>query len=314
MAENRQSFRGYLYIAGAAFLWGASATLGRAAFTGRFGHNLQAIDPLILSQSRTTLSFLILLPGMLLTRGSQKLRLSWPDFGRMLLLGVMGVAASNYFYFIAIQRTNVATAITVEYTAPVWVLLYSVARGLQRASLQRLAGVGLAVTGIILVIGVFGSGGFRPDARGVGAALLAAFSFAYYNIDGHDLLRRHDHWLLLFYTTFTASLFWMVVNPPWKIAAAHYSAEQGLFLLLFALASVLAPFSLYFAGLRCLEPTRAIVASCLEPVFGTVMAALLLGEALHPRQTLGIVLVLGAILVVQMADRKSPAIVVEPME
>jgi len=39
------------------------------------------------------------------------------------VLGTLGVAASNYFYYIAIQKTSVAIAIIVQYTAPVWVLL-----------------------------------------------------------------------------------------------------------------------------------------------------------------------------------------------
>ena len=48
-----------------------------------------------------------------------------------------GVAASNYFYYLAIQRTNVATAIIVQYTAPVWVLVYMAARGLEKATVLR---------------------------------------------------------------------------------------------------------------------------------------------------------------------------------
>jgi len=227
------------------------------------------------------------------------------DVRRIFLLGVLGVAASNYFYYVAIQRTNVATAITLQYTAPVWVLLYTVARGLQKPTLQRIAAVGLAVTGIFLVIGIFGAGGFRLDAIGVAAALLAALSFAFYNVGGHSILARYDRWTVLLYTLISASLFWMVVNPPWKIVAAHYGGSQWLFLLVFSLISVLGPFSFYFAGLQHLEPTRAIVVSCLEPVFSILIAAFALGEVLRPRQTLGIVLVLVAIVVVQWPDRKS---------
>jgi len=47
------------------------------------------------------------------------------DFRQAIVIGVLGVAASNYFYYLAIQRTNVATAIIVQYTAPIWVLLYT---------------------------------------------------------------------------------------------------------------------------------------------------------------------------------------------
>jgi drug/metabolite transporter (DMT)-like permease len=225
------------------------------------------------------------------------------------------VAASNYLYYLAIQRTNVATAIILQYTAPVWVLIYTVARRLQKPTLQRIAAVGLAVTGIALVIGIFG-GGFRLDAIGVLAALGAAFSFAFYNLGGHNILARYDRWTVLLYLILSASLFWILVNPPWKIAAAHYSAGQWLFLFVFSLISVLAPFALYFAGLQHLEPTRAIVVSCLEPVFSIVIAAVALGEVMRPLQTVGIALVLVAIVVVQLPGRRLEEGIplVEPME
>jgi drug/metabolite transporter (DMT)-like permease len=308
-----------LYIASAAFLWGVAATLGRAAFTGRLlpkGQALRPIDPLILSQSRTTFSFIVLMVALVLLRGWKRLRLPVSDFRRMFVLGIFGVAASNYLYYLAIQKTNVATAIILQYTAPILVLLYTVARGLQKPTVQRISAVGLAVTGIALVIGIFGSSGFRLDAIGVIAALGAAFSFAFYNVGGHSILARYDRWTVLLYVIFSASLFWIVVNPPWKIAAAHYSVDQWLFLLVFSLISVLAPFSLYFAGLQHLEPTRAIVVSCLEPVFSIVIAAVALGEVMRPLQTFGIVLVLVAIVVVQLPDRRlhEEITLVEPIE
>lgn len=316
MPPTKHPFRGYLYIAGATFLWGVAATLGRAAFTGKLPgmQALKPIDPLILSQSRTSFSFLMLLPVLAFSRGWRSLRLPGADVVRICLLGVFGVAASNYFYYLAIQKTNVATAIILQYTAPVWVLLYTAARGLQRITASRVGAVLLALAGISLVIGIVGGGQLRLDTVGVTAALLAAFSFAFYNLGGHSILSRYDRWTVLLYTTLSAALFWTLINPPWKVAAAHYSGSQWLFLLVFSLISVLGPFSMYFAGLQHLEPTRAIVVSCLEPVFSIVIAAIALGEVMRPLQMAGIVLVLVAILVVQTPDRKSPPVLVEPIE
>jgi DME family drug/metabolite transporter len=311
--------RGYFYIASAALLWGVSATLGRAAFTGRLlpgGASLNAIDPLILSQSRATLSLAVLLPVLLVRRGASALRVPGRDLVRFFLLGILGVAASNYLYYLAIQRTNVATAIILQYTAPVWVLLYTVARGAQRPSVRRIAAVGLAVVGCALAVGFVGSGGFRMDTVGVTAALLAAFSFAFYNVGGHSVLARYDRWKVLLWVLVGTSTFWIFVNPPWKIVAAHYGRQQWGFMLVFSLLSVLGPFSCYFAGLQHLEPTRAIVASCLEPVFSILIAALVLGELLRPMQTVGIVLVLVAIVLIQLPERaaRGEDLVVEPIE
>jgi len=295
-----------------------SATLGRAAFTGHLlpgGASLGAIDPLILSQSRVTLSLVVLLPMLLVRRGASALAVPGRDLVRLLVLGVLGVAASNYLYYVAIQRTNVATSIILQYTAPVWVLLYTVARGAQRPSMRRIAAVGLAVAGCALAVGLVGSGGFRMDTLGVVSALLAAFSFSFYNVGGHSVLARYDRWKVLMWVLVGAASFWLIVNPPWKIVAAHYGREQWGFMAVFALVSVLGPFSCYFAGLQHLEPTRAIVVSCLEPVFSIVIAAVALGELLRPMQTVGIVLVLVAIVLIQMPERTRGAeLVVEPME
>lgn len=318
LPSHKHPIRGYVFIAGAALCWAISATLGRAAFTGRLfssGQALPPIDPLILAQSRTTISFLVLVPILFALRGRAGMSMPRADFARTMLIGVLGVAASNYFYYLAIQRTNVATAIILQYTAPVWVLLYMVARRIQRASVQRIASIGLALFGTALVIDLFGGGGLRIDRVGVIAAMLASLSFAFYNIFGGALVEHHDRWKVVVYVFLGAAAFWAVVNPPWHIIQAHYSQQQWIFLLIFALMSILLPFSLYFSGLQQLDPTRAIVTSCLEPVFSIVLAAFALGEGLGTMQIIGMAAVLLATLLVQMPDRKgAAAVVVEPME
>ncbi len=298
--------RGYLYIAAAGLLWALTASLGKAAFTHKLVAAAESpIDPLILSQTRTTLSWLVLAPILLLLRGKAALALSRKQFGHTLLLGTLGIAGSNYFYFLAIEKTTVATAIVLQYTAPMWVLLYMLARHQQRPTLQRVGAVLMAVAGSALAIGVFAQGRIKLDAVGIAAALAAAFSFAFYNVYGHKLLETHDRWTIITHTLMGASLFWLVVNPPWKVVAAHYSGEQWLFLGVFAMLSMLLPFSFYFAGLQYLDATRAIVTSCLEPVFAILIAAAFLSEGLEPLQMVGVVVVLAASVVVQLPEKSS---------
>jgi drug/metabolite transporter (DMT)-like permease len=267
----------------------------------------------------------VLFPLLVGRRGWQRIRLPMPDLIQCLVLGMLGVAASNYFYYVAIQKTSVAIAIIVQYTAPVWVLMYVVARGQQKLSLQKVAAVAVAIAGIALTIGIVGakSGGksataLHLDSYGLFAALLASFSFAFYNVGGHRVLARFDRWRVLVWTLTSAAVFWLFVNPPWKVVAEHYAPAQWGFLFFFSMISVLGPFSLYFLGLQHLEPTRAIIASCLEPVFSILLAAAFLSEGLRPVQTLGIVLVLSAIVIVQLPGRhattRDDAVVVEPIE
>ncbi|HEY1676175.1 MAG TPA: DMT family transporter [Candidatus Sulfotelmatobacter sp.] len=313
--------RGYFFIASAAFLWGISAALGRAVFTGKLalaGESQHPIDPLILSQTRTTFSLLVLLAVLLGRGGLTRIAVPLRDLAHCLALGILGVAVSNYYYYVAIQRTSVAVAIILQYTAPVWVLLYVVLRGQQKLSLQKIAAVAVAIAGIVLTIGIVGGNSgspFRLDTYGLIAGLVASFSFAFYNVAGHRVLARHDRWRVLTWTLFSASLFWLVLNPPWRVLASHYTAAQWAFLLVFSLISVLGAFSLYFLGLQYLEPTRAIIASCLEPVFSILLAAAFLAEGVRPVQTIGIVLVLAAIVIVQLpgGPENSP-VIVDPIE
>ena len=295
--------RGYLYIAAATFLWGLTASLGKAVFTHKLAAAQAPIDPLILSQTRTTISWLVLAPILLLLRGRKVLALTGRDFLRTLLLGTLGIAGSNYFYYLAIEKTTVATAIVLQYTAPIWVLLYMLGRHRQRPTLQRVGAVGMAVAGSALAIGVFAQGRIKLDAVGIAAALAAALSFSFYNVYGHHLLETHDRWTIILHTLMGAALFWMVVNPPWKVLAAHYSGEQWLFLAVFAMLSMLLPFSFYFAGLQYLDATRAIVTSCLEPVFAILIAAAFLSEGLSPLQVVGVVAVLAATIVAQLPEK-----------
>jgi len=301
--------------------------MGRAVFTGRItvaNHFIGKIDPVMIAQGRTTISLLILTP-ILLLRNRAALRIERKYLLQFFWLGVLGLAASNYFYYLAIERTSVATAIVLQYVAPVWVLLYMVARGLQRATVQRVLGVVLAVTGCALAVGLLawsptfpwiGLSGARFNRVGVLAAELAAISFAFYNVYAQRLLQTYSRWTVLVYALFWSAAFWIVANPPGRIIAHHYTGPQWAFLLVFSLTSMLVPFSFYFSGLQHLDPTRAVVTSCLEPVFAIGLTAILLGEGVSPIQVVGMVIVLTATVLVQRPDRAhlEPTIAVEPIE
>jgi len=302
--------------------------MGRAVFTHRVhvgGQYIGSIDPLILAQSRSTLSLLLLVPILFLTRRAS-LRLKARHLAQFFLLGILGLAASNFFYYFAIQKTTVATAIVLQYVAPIWVLLYMLARRLQHATAQRVIGVVLAVLGCGIAVGLvaarpgfpwIGLSGARFSTIGVLAAELAAISFAFYNVYAQHLVQTYDRWTVLVYALLGAAVFWLIVNPPWKIAAQHYSGGQWLFLLAFAITSMLIPFSFYFAGLQHLDPTRAVVTACLEPVWAIALTALFLQEFVSAMQVAGVVLVLVATVLVQLPDRRAeqePVIAVEPIE
>jgi len=299
-----RKLEGYFLIAASAFCYGASAVLGKAVFNGTSWVRGAGIDPLILSQTRSSFAVLVLIPILLLSRGPTVLRARRGTLLMCAAMGVFGVCGANFFYYYAIAKSTVATALTVQYTAPVWVYAYTLAAGRDRASGLRSVAVVLAFLGCALVALTGNHAQVQVSAIGILAALGAAFSYSFYSVIGADLLSRFSRWFVLFYALFFASTFWLIVNPPWRVVAHHYSLREWLFLFVFAMLSMLLPLALYLGGLRLLEPTGAIVTSCLEPVFGSVLAAGFLGEKLSAWQIVGMALVLSQSVLIQLPHKQ----------
>lgn len=300
--ERQHPWRGYFFIAAATFCWGAAVAVGKAIFNGSLfaGHAL--ISPMVLTQTRTTFTVLVFGSILFLRFGRRIFSINRSDLWLCALVGTLGVACSNFFYYLAVQKSTVSLAITVQYVAPLWVLIYMVARGREQATLQRTAAALVAMTGTALAIGVFQTG-IKFSVIAVSAALLASFSFAFYNVAGQALVTRNHQFTVMFYMLLGAAMMWTVINPPWKVIAQNFNGPQWEFLVVFACLSMVLPYMLYLSGLKYLDPTRAVITSCLEPVFAILFAVLFVGETLRMMQIVGIVAVLVATVMVQLKPR-----------
>ena len=304
---KRDRLIGILMIAAAAFCWGASATVGKLVFGGILRGSTVPITPLILAQTRTTFSFVILAPLLLLSGNRSFFHAGAKSLIGALVVGALGVSGSNFFYYFAIQKTSVGTAIVLQYLAPVWVLLYMVARRQQHATLSRVLGVALAVAGIALVIGIGGNAPIHTNTLGMAAAICAGLCFAFYNVGGGELTKRLPALTVMLYAMLGSALLWAVVHPWWVLLATPFTRAQWVFLVAFSIGSMLLPYLLYFKGLSHLDATTAIVTSCLEPVFAIALAAIFAGEHIAPLQGVGMALVIAATVLIQR--REVPATV-----
>ncbi|MBZ5504601.1 MAG: EamA family transporter [Acidobacteriia bacterium] len=303
--DLKHPWRGYFFIATATFFWGAAATFGKAVFNGSLFAGDSLISPLVLTQARATITVLALGPLLLLRFGRHLFSISRRDLTLCALVGTLGVACSNYFYYLAVQKATVSLAITVQYTAPVWVLFYMVGRGRERATFQKSAAAVIAMIGTAFAIGVFHSD-VPVSLVGIGSALLASFSYAFYNIAGQGLVKRNHPFTVMFYVLSSSAVLWLVVNPPWRLVEQHYSPQQWGFLFVFACVSMLLPYMFYMSGLKYLDPTRAVITSCLEPVFAILFAVFFIHETLRALQAFGIVAVLAATVMVQIKQKGTP--------
>ncbi|HTR80742.1 MAG TPA: EamA family transporter [Bacteroidota bacterium] len=287
--------RGYLYIAIAASLWGASATIVKHLFNEQY-------NPLIIVQTRVSIAFALLFVYFLVTKPST-LKFHLGDIPRFFLVGVCGVAASNYFYYFAIKESNVATAIVVQYSAPIMVALYAVV--IQHEKMTRFKFVALlsSVAGIFLAVGGL-NGLLVANRTGIVFALVAAVSYAIFNIAGKTLTQKYSVWTSLVYSLGAATFFWLIVQSPQMLWETGYSASDWGIFALVSTTSILVPYSFYFMGLHLLSPTRAIITSTLEPVVAIATEFIFLGGTMGLLQIMGALLVIGAIVLLETTSAR----------
>lgn len=279
-------------VIGATLGWGIMAAVAKLLFRD------QGVDPLLLVVVRAYLATTTLFVALGVI-APDHLRVD----GRMLraaaVVGIGGLLTNNFLYFEAINLTGVATALLLQYQAPILVALYVLLVERQRLSRRLLLSLVLTVAGCALVVRVYDPAAIRLNLWGVLAGLGTAVAFAFYILTSRSALRFMRPWTLVAYGYLAASLVWCAVVPPWRIVAEAYPAQiWGAFAAIAVFGTVI-PFGLFINGLKYLPPAQASILGMLEPVVATTAAYLMLGETLLPLQIAGGGLVLAGVLLVE---------------
>jgi drug/metabolite transporter (DMT)-like permease len=284
-------YLGYLLILVAATFWGASAVYAKHLCAAGIA------DPLLISQARVTFGWALVLVYLALTARSA-LRVGPRDLWRFALLGVLGMAGSNFLLYFAIQRMDTAVADVIQFTAPVLVALWMWWRGFEGFDRPKAAALALSFAGTALALGAFAGAG-TANPVGVAAAAASALCYAFVLVWGKHLSRLYRPATYLHYSMLAAALFWMCVVPPWRFAGRVAEARVLATLVVFAVTSSVIPFACFFAGLKRVPASRAGIVSTFEPPVIVILAWAFLGEGLHLMQLAGIAMVLAAIVIVE---------------
>jgi len=290
--------RGTLFILIAVLFWGGSASLAKFLFTTRF-------DTLIVVQSRSSLSFLLLAIYFLLNDRSV-FRIERKDIGALILAGVIGIAVTNFSYYYTVREATVATAILIQYTAPVLVMAYAVVVSKEEV-LNGIKVIALVLSLLGCYLAVSGGDWAAIQLRGwsLVSGIASSLSFAFMLLMSKRLLRKYSVWTMLVYAFGFSTLFWLFINTPWQIADKAYSAGDWGILFMFAVVSILIPHSLFASGLKLLDASTVGIVTTMEPVVAIVIAYFALGESLGQMQILGGIAVVAAVVLLQwMESRK----------
>lgn len=220
------------------------------------------------------------------------------DWGRLLVLAALNLGFFQAMLFIAAYRLPGGLAAVIGAIQPLLVIGMSWA--VDRRRPPSLA-IGAGVTGVLGMAALLLSPGAVWDPVGVAAALAGAISMA----AGTYLARRWQTgmpvlaltgWQLLIAGLMLLPLAWSVDAP---LPALGMGQVLGYAYL--SLAGALLAYALWFRGIARLSPVAVSSLGLLSPLTAVLLGWLLLDQAMGGLSLLGLLVVLGSVLAMQLA-------------
>ncbi|MDH3308283.1 MAG: EamA family transporter [Acidimicrobiia bacterium] len=273
---------GILLAIVAATLWGVSGTAAAGVF--------DEVGTSFVTELRALSAAMLFVPFALARREFPK-RETLPA---LLAFGAT-LTVVTYSFYVAIDHLGVGPGATIQFVAPLYILVWDATRG------RRLPGLAwVAATAALLGVGLLTRAwdATAIDTIGIAAGVIASISFAIYLVLGEHLAVHYSPPALVGYGFGITALFWLFAEPIWKFPT-NISATAWWQLATVAVLGSALPFMIELAALRRARASIIGIVATLEPVVGATAAWLFLSQRLAAVQTVGIVLVLGAIAAIQ---------------
>jgi len=272
----------------AACLWGAIGVIGRAAFQ-------HGMSPVEVSFWRASISGLLFVGHAALTG---QLRLNTRrDLGGFILFGLLAVSLFNASCFLAVENGGVTLATIMLYTAPAFVGIMARLLFGEQLSRYKIMLIGLTISGAGL-ISISGGSQITLAPIALIWGLVSSATYALYYIFGKYILPRYQTVTIMALALPTGAVglapFVSFQAHPWPA----WLAVGGL-----AVISTYIAYQLYYAGLRHIEASRAVIVASIEPVVASFLATIFYGEQLSLLGYLGAIMVVGSAIASSLPER-----------
>ncbi|MDQ0351503.1 drug/metabolite transporter (DMT)-like permease [Alkalibacillus filiformis] len=246
-------------------------------------------SPIVISFFRGAVGFICFFLWFL-----YRFRLNWIYSTRFYIwsfLAGVGVAGNFTFYFLSIQESSVAVAVTLMYTAPIFVLLISFLIGIEQSTWFKWGCILSVLMGIFFLTGAYNTESISVSFLGTAAGLASGISYALFifGFKNASSIGKPQATLTIAFLSFCLVLFLFMDTE--EAATVVTSSDIGWFLLIGILGAGIS-FIIYLIGLRMTTPTTASMVAMVEPVTASLFGVLLLGDYLTIIQLLGMVLIL----------------------
>ncbi|MEW9672751.1 DMT family transporter [Ammoniphilus sp. 3BR4] len=286
-----------LLIATAASLWGIIPLFVKYLYEMGF-------TPTQVVAIRALTSTLFLL-FYVIFKNRQLLKIKASDSKYFIGTGIFSIVLFNLCLFHAIKETSISIASILLYTAPTFVAIFS--RLIFKESLTTRKVLALITTfiGCSLVIGILPNANETISLFGLVLGLGSGLFYALYSIFGKMALRKYSSLTVTVYTFLFAAIAITPFSGLWHIIPLFSGIKVWIYIIGLGFLSTVLPFIFYTKGLHTVESSRASIIATIEPVVASLVGFLGFQEKLNLWQYFGMVLVIGAVIIVQETSVKS---------
>ena len=255
---------------------------------------------------RMVFAVLILFPFIFFTK-REILKVNLRGIAYFSLIGICSQFFFNILYFSAIQKTTIATAVTLLYTAPIFIAVMA------RIFYKELFTPFKTVALLLCIGGCFfaATGGsmetLQLNLPGVLMGVGAGFTFALLTIITKAIINDYHQLTIIAYSIGFGLLFYLPFSHPLDIFQIKLNLNMWLLLCAMGLISTVLAYGLYITGLSYgIEASKAGIISTLELVVSVILSYLIFKEALWGWKLVGILMVVFSVIIVQV-DKILPA-------
>ena len=223
-----------------------------------------------------------------------------PKMNLWVLVGALAVCGTNILFSIANKLTTAANAIVLQFTAPIFVILFSILLFGKRPQKLDLLACGLVLGGVLLFfVDSLSAGGMLGNILALLSGVSYAGVFMMNDMPDSDAI---------------SSVFWgdvisAVVGLPFLGYEAEFTPNVLAPLLVLGIFQVGAAYILLTEGLKTTPPVTASLVSGIEPVLNPILVAVFYHEMIGPIALVGAMVVVGSVVLynVMLARHTEPS-------
>ncbi len=273
----------------ATLLFGLAGVLGAAV----------GVNAIEVTFGRTLFASLALAVVCWLAKTPLKLHIKSFDSFLLLISGVL-LAFHWVVFFAGIQYSTVAIGLVTFSTCPVFVSLLEPLIFKEPRGPYAVLAAFLVLLGVVIISGVHT--GELVYLKGIALGIVGGFSFALLQLLNRRLASNDGALVTSLVQSCVAAL---VLLPVVFTGLGNIQSHQWLLLMVLGVACTALAYTLFIAALKRVKVSAAsLIAAGLEPVYGVVLAAIILSQRPAPNVLIGGAIILATVMLVTVQKKR----------